>query len=117
MNFLKNFNIENWEEEVLETYRLVLVDFQAPWCASPFIKELEAERFIEEWGDMVRIGTIDAIRYTNLAIRYRILEIPTIVLFDHGHVLKSFKGTSRVREITRHVFTFQGLREIGVLTD
>jgi thioredoxin-like negative regulator of GroEL len=96
---------------------LVLVDFQAPWCATLFLEELGAEGFIEEWGNMVGIGTIDATRYSDLAIRYRIQEIPTIVLFDHGRVLKSFKGPSRVWEIARHVFTFQGLREIGVLTD
>jgi thioredoxin-like negative regulator of GroEL len=111
------FTGENWKAEVFESYQLVLVDFQAPGYARYFLEELRAENFIEKWGTIVRIGSLDATRFTDVAFLNRVIELPTLALFDCGRVLKAFRGPTRVREMAHHVFTYAGLKEIGILSD
>jgi len=117
MSAIEVFSEENWLEEVLQSDRLILVDFQAPWCKSVFLKEMAAEEFLEKWGVMVRVGIVDATRRPEIAIQCRIHEVPTLALFDRGRILKFCVGSLRVEEMIRHVFTFAGLKEIGVLSE
>jgi thioredoxin-like negative regulator of GroEL len=117
MPFIEIVAIKNWEEEVAQADSLVLVDFQAPWCQSVFRKEMAAEAFLDKWGGMVRVGTLDVSRYPEIALRYRIHEVPTLALFDRGRILKAYIGSLRVGDMAQHVFTFAGLKEIGVLSE
>jgi thioredoxin-like negative regulator of GroEL len=107
---IEAFTPENWDEKVIQQNNFVLVDFQAPWCANTFPQELKNEKFLEQWGDMVGIGTVDVSRFTHMGFVYRILELPTLILFNRGKILKSSKGPSRVQKMIRQVFT---LSELG----
>jgi len=117
MTSIEIFTGDNWREAVLESDQLVLVDFQAPSHAPSFLGELMAERFLDRWGIMVRIGALDATRFMDLAFVNRVIELPTLALFDGGRVLKAFRGAARVKEMSCLVFTHTGLRETGVLSD
>ena len=84
--------IENFEEEVLKSDTPVLVDFWAPWCGpckmiSPIIAEIAAE-----YEDQVKIGKINVDEEEELARKYYITSIPTLILFRNGEPIKNSVG-------------------------
>jgi hypothetical protein len=117
VNSIKTFTIKKWEEEVLESFSPVLVDFQAPSGPFDFFEKLKTERFVERWGNMVSIGTLDLSACIDRGFLSRNFELPALALMDHGKILKSFQGASRVRDMVRQIFTLDGLRLIGILSE
>lgn len=74
-------------EELVDSETLVLVDFHAAWCGPcramlPVLDDLE-----EEFGERVRIVKIDVDENTDLAVRMRVMGVPTFMLFRNGHEL------------------------------
>ena len=84
----------NFESTVGEG--LVLIDFWAPWCGpcrmqAPILEALDAEL-----GDKVKICKIDVDEEPNLARRFRILSIPTLVVMKDGQVTATRVGVQSV---------------------
>ena len=82
----------NWEAEVINSNILVLVDFWAPWCGpcriiAPIIEELAMEI-----GDRVKFGKLNTDENPNIAMRYGIRAIPTLMLFKNGEVVDTRIG-------------------------
>ena len=76
----------NFEEEVLKSEKTVLVDFWATWCGpcrmiAPIVAQLA-----EEKADTLKVGKIDVDAETELAIRYNVMSIPTILVFKNVEV-------------------------------
>jgi thioredoxin 1 len=81
----------NFQAEVLESDKPVLVDFWAPWCGpcrivAPHLEELDAER---EDLTVVKLNTDDN---PNTAAQYNVMSIPTLLLFKHGEVAHQIVG-------------------------
>ena len=92
-------NEENFEEKVLKEDRKVLVDFFATWCGpckmmSPIIDEIA-----EELGEKVVVGKVDSDQNMDLAVKYNIMSIPTIMIFNNGEIEKTFIGLTDKEEI------------------
>jgi thioredoxin 1 len=73
--------------EVLEAPTPVLVNFWAPWCGlcrrvSPFLTRLQAE-----WDHPLKIVGVNADQNFRLANRYRLLNLPTLLLFNQGNLV------------------------------
>ena len=97
MSVLK-FNEENFEKEVIESNQTVLVDFYADWCGpckmmSPVIDK------IAEMGDKVNVGKVNTDENMNLAERFNIMSIPTIIVFKEGKIHRIFNGVTDKNEI------------------
>ena len=73
----------NFQAEVLENDKAVLVDFWAPWCGpcrviAPSLEEIAAER------DDLRIVKLNVDDNQATAARYDVMSIPTLILFKEG---------------------------------
>lgn len=98
MSVLK-FDEGNFEEEVLKANEKVLVDFYADWCGpcrmmSPIIDEIA-----EEMAETVKVGKINVDNNQELAIKYDVMSIPTIMVFENGNPIKTFIGVTDKNEV------------------
>ena len=87
-----NLTSENFEEEVLKSEKPVLVDFWATWCGpckmlAPVISEIA-----EEYEGKVKVGKVNIDNEKELAVRYHISSIPTLMLFKNGEVMNMSVG-------------------------
>ncbi len=85
---------ENFEKEVLKSEGKVLLDFYADWCMpckmmSPIIDEIA-----EELQGKVKVGKINVDNNQELAMKYDVMSIPTIMIFENGTLLKTFIGVT-----------------------
>ncbi|MFN3135160.1 MAG: thioredoxin TrxA [Candidatus Kryptonium sp.] len=82
----------NFEEEVLKSDKLVLVDFWAEWCApcrmiAPIIEEIA-----NEYSSKLKVGKLNVDYNPKTAMKYGIMSIPTLMLFKNGRVLEQIVG-------------------------
>ena len=86
---------ENFEAEVLKSDIPVLVDFWAEWCApcrmiSPIVSELA-----EEYTGKMKVGKLNVDEHGDLAAKYNIQGIPTLLIFKDGEVAEQIVGVPR----------------------
>ena len=74
----------NFDQEVLGSDKPVLVDFWAEWCGPCHAVSPILERIVEERGDELKLVKVNIDEEQELAERYGIMSIPTIVLFKEG---------------------------------
>jgi thioredoxin 1 len=80
-------NERSFEKEVLEASRPVLVHFWAPWCGLCRAIDPLLEKWQQEVGSSIELVSIDADRNFKLANTYRLRNLPTLLLFDRGHLV------------------------------
>ena len=92
---------ENFEREVLNSDKPVLIDFWAPWCGpcrmlSPTIAEIA-----EEYKDKVKVGKVNVDEEGELAIMFRVSSIPMLVVMKNGKVVNSSVGVRPKEQILK----------------
>ena len=90
---------DNFQAEVIESEKPVLVDFWAPWCGpcrvvAPVLEELAAER-----GDDLRIVKLNVDENQQTAAAFQVLSIPTLILFKAGQPVKTVVGAYPKRKL------------------
>jgi thioredoxin 1 len=79
-----NVTSDNWTAEVLESDKLVLVDFWAEWCGPCHAVAPVLDRIAEERADELKLVKLNIDEEQDIAQRYGIASIPTMVLFKDG---------------------------------
>ena len=84
-------NMENFEQEVMQSEKPVLLDFWAPWCGP--CRELVpiVDALAEELSD-VKVAKVNVDEERELAKKYRVFSIPTVVVIKNGQVTNKSVG-------------------------
>ncbi len=89
---MREVDAARWEDEVLRAERPVLVDFWAPWCRPckairPILEQLE-----QDAAGRVELAALNIDEHPEIAARYEVLSIPTVILFEGGEPREAVVG-------------------------
>ncbi len=100
------FTNENWDAEVLRSGTPVLVDFWADWCAPCRMVAPYVDAVANEFAGRVKVGKLNVDEQGDIAMRYGIRSIPTLLIFKNGEVAEQRVGalskTDLANLLTRH---------------
>jgi|TARA_B100000315_G_C14042882_1_gene348377 thioredoxin 1 len=86
------FSDQNFEEEVLKTEGLTLVDFWASWCSPCKILAPVVEEMAEDYVGRVKVGKLNIDENPKTAAHYAIRSIPTLLLFKDNEMVEQIVG-------------------------
>lgn len=81
-----------FEEEVINSEIPVIVDFWAVWCGPCKMIAPIMEEFAEEYEGKIKIGKVDVDHNPNIAVKFGIRSIPTVLYFKDGNVVEQIIG-------------------------
>ncbi len=93
-----NINMNNFQEEVLNSEKPVLLDFWASWCGpcrmvGPILDEIAAER------SDIKVAKVNVDEQPELASKYKIMSIPTLMVLREGKVVNQALGARPKNQI------------------
>ena len=86
-----NINKNNFENEVLNSDKTVLLDFWASWCAPGRRVVPIVEEIVDERRD-IKVGKINVDEEPELANKFSIMSIPTLVVMKNGKIVQQVSG-------------------------
>ncbi|HXH61803.1 MAG TPA: thioredoxin [Fimbriimonadaceae bacterium] len=95
-----NFTKVDFEKDVIQSEIPVLVDFSATWCGpcraiAPFVEQVASE-----FSGKARVVTIDVDEYPEVAGKYGIMSIPSLVVFKGGQAVDRIVGAAPKDQIS-----------------
>jgi thioredoxin 1 len=101
-----NLSTSTFDETVAGSGKPVVVDFWAEWCGpckliSPILREIAAEQ-----GDKITVAKVNVDDNPDLAMRYNVMSIPTLLVFDGGEVHKRLVGAKGKTQLLQELDEF-----------
>jgi thioredoxin 1 len=95
---VSEFTDSNFDAEVLQSDKPVLVDFWAEWCMPCRMLAPTIDELAEQYKGKVKVGKVDTDANREVSMKLGISAIPTIILFNNGEVVKKFVGVTPKQE-------------------
>ena len=93
--------LNTFDEEVLQSDKAVLVDFWAEWCGPCHAVEPVLNKIVEERPDELRLVKVNIDEEPELATRFGVMSIPTVILFRDGEPAAAVIGAQPKGAIER----------------
>ena len=90
---------DNFEKEVLESEKTVLVDMYATWCGPCKMQSPIIDKIADEQGENIKVAKIDIDEAPEIAEKYGVMSIPTLLIIKNGEVSKQFVGLTKKEDI------------------
>ena len=94
-------NEENFDQQVLQAKKPVLLEFGASWCKPCKSLEPLLQHLAEEWEGKVSLAKLDVDENPGLVMKYQVMSVPTTILFVGGEarqILRGLKPRDKVQE-------------------
>lgn len=88
------FTEDNFKKEVLDSDKPVLVDFWAVWCGPCKMLAPTVDQINAEFEGKAKVGKVNVDENQQLAAKYGIMSIPTVIIFKGGKVVEQFIGVN-----------------------
>jgi len=96
----------NWEDEVLKAQGLVMIDFWAAWCGPCRMISPTVEELAKEYGDKIKVMKLNTDDNSEIASRYKIMGIPTIMFFKNGSKVDQIVGVVPKQQLKAKIDSF-----------
>ena len=90
---------DNFEQEVLRADCPVCIDFWAPWCGPCRKQRKVLDRIEREQPQKIKIGKVNIDEVPEYARKYRVYNIPTLIVFDHGKMRDRAEGLQTKEQV------------------
>ena len=97
------FSDTNFEQEVTKSPLPVLVDLWAAWCAPCRMIAPVVEELAEKYQGKMKMGKLNVDDHPQVAAQFRIMNIPTLLLFKGGQEVDRIVGVVPKEELTRRI--------------
>ena len=103
MGTLESINDNQFQEKILNSNGVVIIDFWAEWCApckalTPKLEQIEAE-----YKGAVKVFKCNTDENIGLASQYMVTSIPTLLFFKDGNISGSIIGNTRQQKIINKI--------------
>ena len=96
-----HLTLDNFEEEVENSSLPVLVDFWAAWCGPCKMIAPIIDQLADEFDGKVKIAKLNVDENRDLATRFKVMSIPTLLLFKDGEVVNQLIGARPKAELVK----------------
>jgi len=93
----------NFDEKVLKSTAPVMVDFWAAWCGPCKMIAPVVEQIADQYAEKLAVGKLNVDDQSDIAVRYGVMSIPTILFFKDGEVVGKVVGYKPAVELARTV--------------
>jgi thioredoxin 1 len=109
---VKEVSLETWDTEIVSSPLPVIIDFYANWCGPCDLVAPIIEHLVGELGNIAKFAKIDVDQNLEIAHRYNVRSIPTIIIFRSGEELARTTGAQSKEKLTKFI-TSQISKDLG----
>ncbi len=100
---MKVFNEANFDKEVLQSEKPVLIDLWAPWCGPCKALEPAVNAMAEKYADKLVVGKLNVDENPIIASNYGVMSIPTLLFFKDGKIVEQIIGLVSLGKIEKKI--------------
>ncbi|MGB3091614.1 MAG: thioredoxin [Candidatus Zixiibacteriota bacterium] len=97
------FTDGNFEDEVLKSDKPCLVDFWAEWCGPCRMVGPIVEEIAKEYAGKLKVGKLNVDQNGQTAVKYGIMSIPSLLIFDGGKVVDQIVGAAPKKQFVEKI--------------